>query len=88
MKPESSPEVEEDAPAQRAVLLQDSPAAAAGRIALIVAFPGELHTGPSVPLYLAAVHLPLDGDEAETARPVLGELDERRCHEVQGVGVP
>src|SRR5262249_9757219 len=74
---------------QRAVLLQHSPAAAAGRIALIVALPGELHTRPPVPLHLATVHLPLDGDEAETARRlVLGELDERGCYEVQGIAVP
>ena len=48
--------------------------------------PGELHTRPPVPLHLAAVHLPLDGDEAETAGAVLGELDERGRHEVQGLG--
>jgi hypothetical protein len=37
---------------------------------------------------LPAVHLPLHGDGAETAGPVVGELDERGRHEVQCVGVP
>ena len=37
--------VEEDTPAQRVVVLKDSPAAAPGRITLVAALPGELHTG-------------------------------------------
>jgi hypothetical protein len=59
-------QMEEDAPAQRTVLLQHSPAAATGRIALIVALPGELHTRPPVPLHLAAVQH--GGDDATPGR--------------------
>jgi hypothetical protein len=48
-------EVEEDAPAQRAVLLQHPPAAAAGLVAFVAALPRELRARQPVPLDLAPV---------------------------------
>src|SRR5215218_11016325 len=57
------------------VLLQRRPATAAGGIALVVAFPGELHARAPVALAAVAIHPPLDGDESETAGPVRAELN-------------
>src|SRR5215211_729782 len=67
--------VEVEMSTQRPVLLQRRPATAAGGIALVVAFPGELHARAPVALAAVAIHPPLDGDESETAGPVRAELN-------------
>jgi hypothetical protein len=69
--------VEEDVPAQRAVLFKSNPSSAARRIAIVVAVPGELRERPSVSLPVTAVHPPLDRDEAEASRALAIEAEER-----------
>src|SRR4029453_19338916 len=61
--------VEVDVSMQRPVLLQRRPATAAGGIALVVAFPGELPARAPVALAALAVHPPLGGDEPEGGGP-------------------
>ena len=81
-------EVEEDPPIERAVLGEGRPATTGDLVALVAALPGELDAGPPVTGRLAAVHPPVDDDEPEPPGPVAIELDERGCHQVDGVGVP
>jgi hypothetical protein len=80
--------VDEQVPLDRGVVDEGGPAAPADLVAFVVAFPAELDTGVAVVLDGAAVHPASDGDEAELAGPVLGELDEAGFDEVDGVAVP
>src|ERR1700742_3047552 len=72
----------------RLVIDKQRPATSADLIALVDTFPGELDTGPALPLDRAAVQPTADGDEAELAGPVLGELDETWLDQVDRVAVP
>src|SRR6266498_4504243 len=80
--------MEVDVSTQRPVLVQRRPATAAGGIALVVAFPGELDTRAPIALAAVAVHPPLDGDEPEVAGPVGAELDMARPDEVDSLSIP
>src|SRR6266700_4881136 len=81
-------QVEVDVSTQRPVLLQRRPATAAGGIALVVAFPGELHARAPVAPAVPTIHPTLDGDEAEVAGLVGANLDEARPQQVAGLGIP
>jgi hypothetical protein len=81
-------EVEVDVPSQRTVLVQRCPATAAGGVAVVVAFPGELDARAPVTLAVVAIHPPLHGDEPELAAPVGAELDEAGSQEVNGLRIP
>lgn len=71
-----------DMAAQRAALLDDRPAAARNGIALIEAFPRELHARLTIAGSLSPVDLSTDGDESEAASMVLAELDEPGTHKI------
>jgi hypothetical protein len=70
------------------VIGEGGPAASADLVAFVLAFPAELDDGAAVAFGGPAVQPATDGDEAELAGPVLGELDEAGFDEVDGVAVP
>jgi hypothetical protein len=79
--------VDVHAPDQGAVI-EDHPAASIRRAALVVAIPRELRTRMPVAWRVSAVHPALNGDEAEAAGFVLGEVDECRPEEVDVLWLP
>src|SRR6266545_6054671 len=80
--------VEIDVSTQQPVLLKHRPATAAGGIALVVAFPGELDTRAPIALAAVAVHPPLDGNEPEMPGPVGAELHVAGPEEVDSLSIP
>jgi hypothetical protein len=70
--------VEEQVALDRPVIDSGRPPAPIDAVALVQAVPGELDTDTTIPLERAAVQPATDGDEAELAGPVSGELDVTR----------
>jgi hypothetical protein len=80
--------MEEQLALDRLVIDKHGPAATRDLVTLVPAFPTELDTGPTVQLSRSAVQSASDRDEPKLTAAVLGELDETRLDQVDGVLVP
>jgi hypothetical protein len=80
--------VDEQVSLERDLINHSGPAPPADLIALVHAVPAELDADAAVAFGTAAVHPATEGDEAELAGPVPGELDEAGFKEVDRIAVP
>jgi hypothetical protein len=80
--------VKEQVPLKRRVIDEAGPTSPAHLITFVFTVPAELDYGAAIPFGAPAVHPAADGDEAELAGLVAGELDESRRDEIDGVAVP
>jgi hypothetical protein len=80
--------VDEQVSLERDVINHSGPAPPADPLTFVHAVPAELDAGVAVAFGTAAVHPATEGDEAELAGPVPGELDEARFKEVDRIAVP
>jgi hypothetical protein len=79
--------VDEQVSRERDVIHHGGPAAPADPLTFVHAVRAELDAGAPVAFGTAAVHPATEGDEAELAGPVPGELEKARFKEVDRIAV-